>query len=187
MSNPKLTPTSYVVLGLVALLGRATPYDMKRLAGFSISHFWTFPHSQLYSEPERLAGMGFLDEQRESGGRRRRVYGITEEGRKVLREWLADPTGELPELRDPGTLKLFFGNFGSPDDVVRLAENQVRMYEAQGREHEEIAAQFKGVTGIETQLATLRCGMAVNEACLGFWRTIAKNPPVSGGSQPGTV
>ena len=101
------------------------------------------------------------------------MYGITEEGRKVLREWLADPTGELPELRDPGTLKLFFGNFGSPDDVVRLAENQVRMYEAQGREHEEIAAQFKGVTGIETQLATLRCGMAVNEACLGFWRTIA--------------
>src|SRR5947207_11612482 len=112
MSNPKLTPTSYVVLGLVALLGRATPYDMKRLAGFSIGHFWTFPHSQLYSEPERLAGMGLLEEAREEGGRRRRVYSITEAGRQALGDWLADASGDPPELRDPGILKLFFGNFG---------------------------------------------------------------------------
>src|SRR5436309_10988166 len=120
MSNAKLTPTSYVVLGAVALLGRATPYDMKQLVGFSIGFFWSFPHSQLYAEPERLARMGLLEESREERGRRRRVYTVTKEGMSALGEWVADPSGDPPELRDPGTLKLFFGNFGSREDVIAL-------------------------------------------------------------------
>jgi PadR family transcriptional regulator AphA len=179
MSNGKLTPTSYMILGSVALLSRATPYELKRLVGFSIAHFWTFPHSQLYSEPERLAGMGLLEESREQGGRRRRVYTITEAGRKALGDWLTDTSGDPPELRDPGILKLFFGNFGSKEDVVRLAESQVRMYEEKAEEHRAIAQRFEGVTGIEHQLATLRCGMAVNQACLEFWKEIGKDPPKS--------
>ena len=60
MSNDKLTPTSYLVLGLIALLGRATSYDLKAMVGRSIGYFWTFPHSQLYAEPDRLVGMGLL-------------------------------------------------------------------------------------------------------------------------------
>src|SRR5438094_748343 len=124
MSNGNLTPTSFVVLGLVTLLGQATSYDLKRLIALSIGHFWAFPHSQLYAEPERLVQIGLLDETREPGGRRRRVYAVTEEGRKALGEWLSDPSGDPPELRDPGALKLFFGNFGSREDVVRLAKSQ---------------------------------------------------------------
>src|SRR5437016_14596498 len=109
MSNDKLTPTSYVVLGLVGLLGEATSYDLKRLVSFSIGNFWSFPHSQLYAEPERLVQMGLLSERREEGGRRRRIYSITDDGRNEFRDWLADPTGESVEIRDPGALKLFFG------------------------------------------------------------------------------
>jgi PadR family transcriptional regulator AphA len=179
MSNGKLTPTSYMILGSVALLSRATPYDLKGLVGFSIAHFWTFPHSQLYSEPERLAKMGLLTETRERGGRRRRVYSITDAGRQTLDEWLSDTSGDPPELRDPGILKLFFGNFGSKEAIRRLAESQVRMYEEQAEEHRVLAERFEGVTGIEFQLATLRCGMAVNEACLDFWKQVAAQPPGS--------
>ena len=179
MSNGKLTPTSYLILGSVALLSRATPYELKRLVGFSIGHFWTFPHSQLYSEPERLAGMGLLEETREEGGRRRRVYSITEAGRHALGDWLADASGDPPELRDPGILKLFFGNFGSEGDVVRLAESQVRMYEEKAEQFRALAQQFEGVTGIEYQMVTLRCGMAVNQACMEFWKQIAASPPGS--------
>ena len=48
---PSLTPTSYLVLGLVARQGECTSYDMKRTVSGSIGYFWTFPHSQLYAEP----------------------------------------------------------------------------------------------------------------------------------------
>jgi len=178
MSNGKLTPTSYVVLGLVALLGRATSYDMKRMAGISIGHFWSFPHSQLYAEPERLAAMGLLKEDRELGGRRRRRYTITEGGREAFRQWLSDPATEVPELRDPGMLKLFFGNLGSPEDVRKLAESQVALYREKLEEYESLQRQFADVTGLETQLATLDMGFAVTRGGLAFWEGILANPPV---------
>src|SRR5438093_9031299 len=107
MSNGKLTPTSYVVMGLVAMLTRATSYDMKRLVGMSIGYFWLFAHSQLYAEPDRLVKMGLLEETREEGGRRRRMYSITDAGREELQDWLADPETAPIEMRDTATLKLF--------------------------------------------------------------------------------
>ncbi len=105
----KLTPTSYIVLGLVSWAGEATPYDLKRIAAGSVGNIWSVPHSQLYSEPERLARAGYLSRQQERGGRRRKRYAVTERGRKALDEWASTPTDDLPELRDAALLKLLFG------------------------------------------------------------------------------
>ena len=58
VGQPSLTPTSYVVLGLVGAFGPCTSYDMKRFVSVSIGYFWPFPHSQLYAEPARLAQLG---------------------------------------------------------------------------------------------------------------------------------
>ena len=109
MSSPRLSETSFIVLGLLELREPATPYDLKQLAKISTSYFWSVPHTQLYTECARLAGEGLLDEQQEQTGRRRRVYRLTEAGRAALESWRAEPSGELYELRDEGTLKLFFG------------------------------------------------------------------------------
>ena len=178
MSNGKLTPTSYLVLGSITLLGEATSYDLKGLVGLSIGHFWTFPHSQLYAEPARLAQMGLLSEDRERGGRRRRVYSITEEGRRELQEWLAEPETPPTELRDMGALKLFFGHLVSREDVVRLAKAQLASKKERLAEYEAIEARFfEGITGLDFQLAVLRCGIAVERAVMEFWTNIAENPP----------
>jgi PadR family transcriptional regulator, regulatory protein AphA len=111
-----LTPTSYVVLGLVSLAGEATPYDLKQMVGRSVGHFWSIPHSQLYAEPARLSQAGYLDERRELGGRRRKHYSVTKSGRLALEQWTASGTEEGWELRDPGLLKLFFG--ADPDTLA---------------------------------------------------------------------
>ena len=71
-SQVRLGPVSYLVLGIVALRGPSTPYDLKRFVQLSIGHFWPFPHTQLYAEPARLADAGLLEEMREESGRRRR-------------------------------------------------------------------------------------------------------------------
>src|SRR6201999_4095958 len=55
-SEIRLTPTSYIVLGLIDAAGEATPYDLKQTVGLSLGNFWSLPHAQLYAEPERLAG-----------------------------------------------------------------------------------------------------------------------------------
>ncbi len=81
MSTVRLGPTSYVVLGSIALRGSSTSCDLKRFAELTLGHFWSFAHSQLYAEPDRLARAGLLSEDREQDGRRRCTYTITPVGR----------------------------------------------------------------------------------------------------------
>ena len=98
VSTARLSHTSYLVLGLVAGLGAATPYELKQMVNASLGHFWPFPHSQLYSEPERLAELGLLQVEQESSGRRRKRYSITGAGREALTAWLKDTDGERTEM-----------------------------------------------------------------------------------------
>src|SRR6478609_1209342 len=104
-----MSDTSYVVLGLLEQAEPATPYGLKRLAQLTTNNFWALPHTRLYSECARLAREGVLSERAEEGGRRRRFYRLTARGRRMLAAWRAEPSGELFELRDRATLKLFFG------------------------------------------------------------------------------
>src|SRR3984957_1295644 len=104
---PRLTETSYIVLGLLEQGEPATPYDLKRLAQVSTNNFWSVPHTQLYTECARLAAEGLLEEHQEQAGRRRRIYRLTGRGREELQKWCEEPTEALYELRDISTLKLF--------------------------------------------------------------------------------
>ena len=73
----------------------------------TIGGFWSVP-PRLYAEPARLAWVGFLTEEREGGGRRRRTYANSAEGRSALDEWLDNPADDGTELRDPALLKLYW-------------------------------------------------------------------------------
>lgn len=134
MSNEiRLTPTSYIVLGLIEAAGEATPYDLKQMVAVSLGNFWSLQHAQLYAEPERLAKARYLSERREQGGRRRRHYKLTSSGRKALAEWRAEPTDELTELRDLALLKVFFGA-----DPQAMAAAQAPAHEAKLAEYEKL-------------------------------------------------
>jgi PadR family transcriptional regulator, regulatory protein AphA len=129
----ELRPISYIVLGFVAWAGETTPYRLKQLVAQSVGHFWTLQHAQLYSEPERLAEAGYLTETRERGGRRRRLYAITDRGRRALDDWRSEPTDAVFELRAPALLKLFFGA-----DPATLAPVQIEAHRRKLAEYERI-------------------------------------------------
>ena len=129
----RLTPTSYIVLGLIHAAGRATPYDLKRMHAQGIGGFWSLNHAQLYAEPDRLAAAGYLSVEREEGGRRRKMYELTDRGREAFAGWIATPTNEFTELRDPGLLQLFFGA-----DAGSLAEVQHRIHAERLASYEEL-------------------------------------------------
>lgn len=131
MTDIRLTPTSYVVLGLIERLQPATPYDLKQAAALGVSQLWSLPHTQLYSECARLADAGHLSERREQSGRRRRIYRLTQTGRGALEAWRSELTAELYELRDAGLLKLFFGG-----DPRALAIEQLTAHEERLRTYE---------------------------------------------------
>lgn len=105
----RLTSTSYALLALLNQLGEATPYEIKQAMDKSIENFWPVPHTTAYEEPARLATGGYLSVHQEDGGRRRKTYSLTEEGRSALAAWAQDATAAPPQLRDETMLKVFAG------------------------------------------------------------------------------
>ena len=174
MSTEKLTPTSYVVLGLVAMRGPSTSYELKRACGKSVGYFWPFPHAQLYSEPKRLLDLGLLQVQREEDGRRRQTYTITDEGMAALRAWLAEPTYEQLQVRDVAELKLFFGEFAQPDDIVALAREQISQHRERIAVYEQTQTRFGEQEDIADRMVPLRLGLAMEYAALNFWEQLEK-------------
>jgi PadR family transcriptional regulator AphA len=137
----RLTSTSYAVLGLLDLLGEATPYDLKQALELSIENFWPVPHTTFYEEPSRLAKAGYLSVEQEAGGRRRKRYALTEDGRRALREWADSPETAPPQLRDEGMLKIFAG--GDPRAIFsrRADWQRAKLAELEGYLHDLRAGQ----------------------------------------------
>jgi len=161
---------------MIGLRGPSTPYDLKRGIGRSVGYFWPFPHAQLYAEPERLERMNLLAVESEDGGRRRKVYTLTGEGRRVLREWLASPTNVHFQMRDVAELKLFFSELGDPADVARLARQQIEQHERRIAEYERMQDRFGEIPAVAKRMVTLRLGLEMEHAALRFWRSLADDP-----------
>jgi PadR family transcriptional regulator AphA len=161
----RLTPTSYVVLGLVREMGEATPYALKQAVALSVGNFWSIQHAQLYSEPGRLAKAGLLDEEVEKTGRRRKTYRLTAAGREALDAWLAEPETEFTELRDRGLLKLALGA-----DPATLAPAQLALHEAKLAQYERfVGAPMPPGLGL-----ALDSGIGHEREWVRFWRELAE-------------
>lgn len=178
-AGPDLPVSSYVILGLLATRGGATPYALKKWVDESIGYFWDFPRAQLYIDPERLTRLGLVAEKREPGGRRRRVYSITAAGEDELRRWLHQPAVAEVELRDQGLLKLFFGSLLSVDDVVALAQRERDLHRQRLGAYLQIRAEIERHPYREAAfaLATLRMGITYEEASVAVWESLAATPP----------
>jgi PadR family transcriptional regulator, regulatory protein AphA len=169
MQEVRLSAVSYVVLGFVAWDGEATPYRLKQLVAGSVGNFWTLQHAQLYTEPERLAEAGYLTEERERGGRRRKVYKITDRGRRALDDWRAEPTDAIPELRSPALLKLFFGA-----DPAVVAPLQVEAHRRKLAEYEVIRDSMPESVPEGPRLA-LDAGIASTRQQIEWWQRLVAN------------
>jgi PadR family transcriptional regulator, regulatory protein AphA len=168
LEDIRLTPTSYIVLGLVADAGEVTPYDLKGLVAGSIGDMWSVQHTQLYAEPERLARAGYLTETREDSGRRRKLYTITPAGRTALDAWLTgEPTTEMPEIRDIGLLRIFFGADPGPIAAVQAAVHREKL-----RQYEELEKELDG-SGLDGPLLVLRAGIGHEREWVRYWSGLA--------------
>ena len=183
MSIDQLSPTAYLVLGLLAREGPSTPYDLKRHVAATLGHFWSFPHALLYAEPPRLVMLRLATETREHHGRRRRIFTITNAGLDALRAWLARPSQEPTELRDHGLLQLFFADLGPSDARRELARAQLAIHRSKlagYQEEQRLERRFDGFgTGQRTvehwRGQTLRMGVLYEQAAVDFWEGVAAN------------
>lgn len=170
----ELSPSAYVVLGLIARHGPMTPYELKARVEDSVGYYWPIPHAQLYRDPPRLADRGLLEERAEEHGRRRRVFHLTDAGREVLARWLADPHTTPPETRNPSLLKLTFADLGPPDQVARLARTQLAQHTGWLEQYRRQRAGLDPSSAdavARTRLLDL--GIRHEQAYVDYWSTLA--------------
>jgi DNA-binding PadR family transcriptional regulator len=183
VSTLRLGTTSYVVLGIIGVRGPSTSYELKRFVEVTLGHFWSFPHSQLYAEPERLAKAGLLSEDREETGRRRRTYAITRAGREAVEAWLAEPTPGGTELRDLGLLKLFFSELTGDDAFHALVQEQIAVHRSMLDRYEWLRRRYGDRPEYVRRAVTLHAGFAMERAILGFWEQLEADPAMAGAEE----
>ena len=121
------TAVTWAVLGLVAMEPRSG-YDVKRIIDRSVRHFWAASYGQIYPELRRLEEAAWIDgDDAPRGGRSRRVYRITPEGRAALQAWLHGHETRI-ELRDESLLRLFFADTLPHENALELLRGRREGY-----------------------------------------------------------
>jgi DNA-binding PadR family transcriptional regulator len=123
MSSDDLTLFSYEILGLVGRQG-AGPHDLLRMAKSGRMLNWA-GESQYYTEPKRLARLGYLSARKEPGRTRQRtVYALTAKGLRALREYARTPVTFMP-LKSDALLRLLIADLVG-DDITRASMATLR-------------------------------------------------------------
>ena len=116
---PRMTTSSYAVLGLLSLRPWSA-YDLARQAARSLRFAWPKSERHLYTEPKKLVVLGYATMREEPAGstRTRTVYTITAAGRRALAEWAATEPAP-PTFEGEAMVRLLFAEHGSRDDLIR--------------------------------------------------------------------
>src|SRR5919107_5612169 len=125
MSRDELSLFSIEILGLVGHEG-AGAHDLLRMAQRGRMLAWA-GESQYYTEPKRLAKLGYLAARREPGKTRERtVYSLTEKGLDALREYATRPVTFTP-LKSDALLRMLIcdlaGEAVTRESMVALRED----------------------------------------------------------------
>ncbi|MFC6011995.1 PadR family transcriptional regulator [Nocardia lasii] len=146
MSSPRLTGTSYALLGLLAVQPWST-YELTRQMDRSLGRMWPRAQSRLYDEPKKLVALGLATAENEVVGRRpRTVYTITPTGREALAAWLRQP-GQGPVLEFEQLVQLSFAENGTREDALRTVAAARAWAEQQNVENLSAAQEYAAGDG----------------------------------------
>jgi len=113
--GPGLPATSWAVLGLLSFGTELSGYDVKRWADQSLAFFyWAPSQSQIYTELRRLEALGLATSRVEQthSAKSRRLYAITETGRRRMRAWADERPVEPIMLKHGIVLRLWAAHNG---------------------------------------------------------------------------
>ena len=119
MPEPRaLTPTSYAILGLLAVKPWTT-YELATQMDRTLSRFWPRARSKLYEEPKKLVAQGLASAAAEPHGRRpRTVYSITARRAAGAGRLAGRRRARAPVFESEHVLKVFYAENGTTADLL---------------------------------------------------------------------
>lgn len=144
----------YTILGLLSEKPM-TGYDLKKVMAASSCLYWSGNNNQIYKALLSLVGQGCLASEtiHQDGAPSKKVYAVTEAGRRALSDWLASVPVEPPEFRNPFLVQLTLAVFAAPGRVgAMLAQYREEMELRQVMEHERHRRRQGVVSWLDRQL-----------------------------------
>ncbi len=95
----------------------------------SFFKIWYLKQSQFYGFLERLFNEGFLSQKMIEGDQYpdRKLFTITDEGIRKLKDWITNPVKRGREMRQEFFAKLFIAKYFFEDRIESLIENQIKL------------------------------------------------------------
>jgi len=117
--------SKFAILGMLGIRPMSG-YEIKKSIERSIGFFWSESFGQIYPVLKQLVAEGLANAQNgdESRDSRRKVYEISTQGEKALREWLAF-SARTNLIRSEALLKIFFGGQADPETTRKHIEREL--------------------------------------------------------------
>jgi DNA-binding PadR family transcriptional regulator len=122
-----------VKYGLLGMLAKKSQhgYELKRTFEQMTGGFWELNYGQIYQSLDRLSNEGYVNytvEQEESLPDKK-IYAITEDGKRALKEWLAQPEDPRPRpLRDELFIRLAVMSSKDTSPMLELIAQHQKVY-----------------------------------------------------------
>lgn len=152
-------------------------YDLKKLFNISAAYFWPADQAQIYRALKKLVEDGSAELPIQEHGKTvdRKVYAITEKGREVLHDWIANPERSDFISRLPFLVKLFFSSALNQEEQLAFLDAQKRVnndliqklndnYEKNGNLFAETAGLPEGDRRLDSATFAHRWGILRGEA-----------------------
>lgn len=119
----------YAILGLLNQKSM-TGYDITKEFEEALCEFWSAKHSQIYPELKSLNKQGMVEYKIEISGNvlEKKLYSITELGKKDFMKWLESKIDIPPTFKDEFRLQLFFSDFLSDKNREELIKNHLNQH-----------------------------------------------------------
>ncbi|MDQ7784567.1 MAG: PadR family transcriptional regulator [Desulfomonilaceae bacterium] len=154
--DPKrLNAAEYPVLAVLNM-APAHGYDVWRYLDENLGGIWNLGRSQVYALLSQMERDGLLRHERveQSTFPTRKVFHLTDEGRRVLEGWISSPVHHLRDFRLEFPAKLHFARTHIPELASKLIRQQVRTCRNQKDRLEAARARCK--TEIERNVLAYR-------------------------------
>ena len=119
----------YAILGLLNHKSMSG-YELSAEFESALNEFWRAKHSQIYPELKKLTEEGMITYVTAITGNvlEKKIYTITDEGRKSFLKWLAEDQPIVPTPKDPFRLRVFFISELPVERRIELLENQLTQH-----------------------------------------------------------
>lgn len=119
----------YAILGLLNQKSM-TGYDITKEFEEALCEFWSAKHSQIYPELKSLNEQGMVEYKIEISGNvlEKKLYSITELGKKDFMKWLESKIDIPSTFKDEFRLQLFFSDFLSDKNREELIKNHLNQH-----------------------------------------------------------